>query len=132
VYELGEHGVLVERRGGRALVSEQPIGADGVADVAQEAVGVAEAQRQAGAREQRLDAQRRLLGRRGQRRLQPAVALGEVPSIQPEPPQPRRQPQRRLGIAAQSPCETGAQVVVLPFEDVPPSPQVITTSRRGS
>ena len=56
---LGEHGVLVERRGGRALVPEQPIGADGVADVAQEAVRVAETQRQAGAREQRLDAQRR-------------------------------------------------------------------------
>ena len=83
---LGEHGVLTERRGGRALVSEQPIGADGVADVAQEAVRVAEAQRQAGAREQGFDTQWRVLGRRGQCRLQPAVALGEVPSIQPEPP----------------------------------------------
>ena len=114
--ELGEHGVLVKRRGGRALVSEQPIGANGVADMAQEAVWVAEAQRQSGAREQRLDAQRRLLGRRGQRRLQPAVALGEEPSIQPEPPQPRRQPQRRLGIAAQGPGKTGAQVVVLALE----------------
>jgi hypothetical protein len=66
---LGEHRVLVERRGGRALVSEQPIGADGVADVAQEAVRVAETQRQAGTCEQRLDTHRRLLGRRGQSRL---------------------------------------------------------------
>jgi hypothetical protein len=115
--------VLVERRGGRALVSEQPIGADGVADVAQETVRVAEAQRQAGAREQRLDAQWRLFGRRGQSRLQPAVALREEPTIQPEPPQPRRQPQRRLGIAAQGPGETGAQVVVLALEHVQRAPR---------
>ena len=105
--------MLVEVLDPRVAVAEGAVGVDAAPAVAG---AVAAAQREPGAREQGLGAQRRLLGRAGDRRVQPAGSLGEVVAVQPEAPEARRQAQRRLRVGAQREGERGAQVVVLGLE----------------
>ena len=107
------HGVLVERRGGGVLVAQLAVVAHGGLRATQVLLGVAAAQREPGAGQQRLDAQRGRLGRGEQRRVEPAVALGEVAAVQPEAPQRGRQRRAACGSRRRAKARRRAQVVVL-------------------
>ena len=111
---LLEHRVLVEGRGGRVLVAQLAVVGDrrcGAPQVRASASPLrSESPAPASSASTRSGG---ALGRGDQRRVEPAVALGEVAAVQPEAPQRRGQAQGRLRIAAQREGQRRAQVVVL-------------------